>query len=267
VRVETTTGDVIESATVKLLEWDSATSAYITTSQQKTNANGDATFNIELSQHLYKFLVIKDSFQQETQANLITVTGLTTLVTLEVAATDTSFNINGFSGTLTNQTVNATHQIAFFTVTDNTGLTSEFCLNVYDVLGNIRTLISVNCTTSASAILVSLPFNINKTMATLIEGTGENSRTFAVVDTILIKEISNIEEILEEFGFIILVPFGLIIVAFGVGLMIGNIYIGTSLIIVMAWVSNQITSTYMPGKIAGVITIICLLIMWGSYKK
>jgi len=267
VKVEDKFGLLIPKAFVQLQEWDSTKNAYITVSQLQTDNLGQAVFQIELNKKVYKFIVTKNNLIADTNPTFLQIDGQTTVVTLADIITKEYINIAGVTGILTTIVYNSTHHYAKLVASNTAQTVTTFCLNVFDVKGSSDLSLIKNCNISSGITLTTSPFLTLKPTDTKITATVENSNRVYLLKTIILKGTDSLENALSKYGFSPLIPIILLIGSLALGFTMGNIYIGSLLVIFSLWISNFLTSKYMPVEVAGVLTVILLLIIYGGYKR
>jgi len=266
VLVKDTLSFFVESAIVNLLEWKPAQSAYVSVAQCQTAANGQCSLNIELNNKLYKFQATKDTSTKTTNGQIITVTDSTITITLEditlTAAPDLENVVTSFNETVVGNVSTTRLQWA-----DTDGVVSQACITTYRDTGFTQQILSQNCTSSSSGILFATN-NINNTFAIKIVGTVDYAGTSYIVGTFRHLSTGDISFALEDYGIDIFIPTLFLLIALGVGLFFGNIYISLFLAIILEWIAAiSIVPGIISTSIAVVITVIALLAFWGLRKK
>ncbi len=265
--VKNSLSQLIESAICSALEWRPSESAFVSVAQGLTNVNGETLLNIELNTIIYEFSCTKDQFTTITNAQIVQVdlSSLTIILNDVILAPVPLFP--NLATSLTNSSINATHQLVTYTFADSDGLTTEACLQSFLVNGNRQTFVQENCVSSSTGSIL-LTVNINQTADVLVRGvlTTPDVLDF-VTDTLTFKGTGDISFSLAAIGMDILIPTIFILLGLGLGILLSNINIAITLMAVGAWMAVAFVPTVIGGSIAMFITVIVGLMLYGGFDK
>lgn len=267
-RAQANTGQYIENALCTASEWKSGSSSYVKVAEGMTNVNGRATLNIELANKQYVFHCEKDDIEKTTEGMIITTNALELPMIMIIAGTTFTNILNGLSGTLTNTTLNATHQRITFEWNDVNNLDPTGFLKVYTVLGNKKTLVyETNSTGSLNQIITDI--NINSTSRILVLGSilASDDIIYDVGELWFMPSFS-MEGALNEWGISPLLVLIIIISCMSIGLMISpqNFFISLIFIIGGAFFSALLMPSIMTFTIAIFISLVAILTIWGAQQ-
>jgi hypothetical protein len=110
-------------------------------------------------------------------------------------------------------------------------------------------------------------YNVNTTKTLLFEATTEYNGKMFVFDTIELKGTQGISGTLDSYGLAVFIPLMLITASIGIGLLVGEIYIGVILVFISGWISTGLVPQYFPITYAVVTSIITGLILFGGYRR
>jgi hypothetical protein len=264
VKVETSI-DVIAGQLVNLLAWDSSASAFITIGQSKTDSNGDAFFNIELGNRVYKVTATRQGETRSSPEQVIRVSG--TIVYLNFGTPLEQYPTQTFgdvSFSLTNTTYNSTHDLITFTFADENNLVTKACIEINRLRGSYSTQISENCVNSASGQILVITSRDNEFVKEVL-AVAYSGNDFQKLGNILYKSNLNIEDSLGDLSKWFVLIMILAVMALGIYLQnIPTLTIGT---IITSWVVYSIFSNTMSYTIPLLITIIMILVLYGTFKK
>jgi len=267
-QVETSGAEFVEGAICVAAEWDSDISGFRSVAEGLTNINGITTLNIELNIKSYKFTCSKSGVSSSTESQIIQSTETTIPIILDVSIgvrPDDTFG--GITGSLTNVSLNDTHQLITFNWFDVYNLDNTGQLAVYRVRGTTKTLIGTAQQSSSNPGELFVIVDINQSYRIQVEGsiidTGNGE---IVLGTILYLPSSDISVSLSEYGLDLLVPILFIIIGIAIGLSLQpqNIYISAIAVIGMVWLSVAIVPSVISTTVALFVTAISSIILWGK---
>jgi len=264
VKAESTTNP-IEGQLVNLLSWDTDSSSYITVGQSKTNSNGDAFFNVLLGNTVYKVNAVRNGEIETAPEQIIYLSGTVIFLYFGDNLEDyPTYNTNGITYSLINQSFNATHDLITFTFTDNFNLVTNVCLDVNRIRNSYRTQLSSNCVTTSSGeiqIYTSINNSFTKEVVAKVYYNDQyfnlNSITYSTSLT-LENGLGNLSKWLALAMMVALLALGVYIENInlvGVGTIIGS------------WVVYSIFNNTMSYTVPLLITIIMILVLYGTFKK
>lgn len=265
--VKNSLSQFVESAICSALEWRPSESAFVSVAQGLTNVNGENLLNIELNTKIYQFSCTKQSFTTVTNAQIIQVDLSTlTIILNDVILVPTTLFPNLFTS-LTNTTINATHQLITYTFTDSDGLTTEGCLQTFLVNGNRQTFDSETCVSSSSGSILVI-VNNNQTSDVLLKGVLTTPSVIDyVTDSITIKGTGDISFQLAKIGMDVLIPTIFILLGLGLGILLSDINVAVILMAVGGWGAVAFVPTVLSAGIAMFITVIVALMIYGGFTR
>ena len=267
VQVTADTGQLIQDALCLVLEWKPFQSAYVSVAEGNTNTEGKTNLNILLNTNLYKFQCSKSGVSATTSSQIIQTTG--TLIPIQLSTgTTTPTNIYGsLTYNLTNTTLNVTHQLITFSFSDSNNLVTQACINTYKLIGTKQTLLSSNCSVSASGQLLKI-VNINNTYTLQVVGLVYINGLEIPLDSIIFKGTGNLTDALHDYHLDLLIPLLFLIIGVSIGLMITpqNIFISIIGAVIMVWASVVVVPSIISTTMAIFITFICGLMLYGGHK-
>ncbi len=265
--VKNSLSQLVESAVCSALEWRPSQSAFITVAQGLTNVNGETLLNIELNTKIYKFSCTKDVFTTVTNAQIVQIDGSSlTIILNDILLVPTTLFPN-LATSLTNSSINATHQLVTYTFSDSDGLTTEGCLQSFFVNGNRQTFIEESCISSSTGSIL-LTVDINQSSDIRMQGVLTTPTvTDYVTDTLTFKGFGNIAFEFAKVGLDILIPTIFILLGLGLGILLLNINIAVILMATGAWLAVALVPSVMSGSIAMFITVIVGFMLWGGFTR
>ena len=257
--------DVISGQLVNLLVWSSSQSSFITVGQSTTNSNGDAFFNVELGNKVYKVTSTRNGETVTSPEQIIDLSGTIIYVffgdSLEEYPTETYKDI---TYSLTNTSFNSTHDLITFSFSDANNLVTQACLEVNRLKGSKSTTISENCVSSASGE-IQIYTSINNTFTKEVLARAYIGDTTRKLDNIIYESSLTLEGGLGNLSQWVVLIMILAVIALGVYL--ENIaFLGVG-VIVISWVTYSIFSSTLSYTIPLLITIIMVLVLYGTFKK
>ncbi len=265
--VKNTLSQLVESAICSALEWRPAESAFVSVAQGLTNVNGETRLNIELNTKIYKFSCTKQTFTTVTNAQIIQLDGTTLDIILNDILLIPTTLFPNLVTSLTNSSINSTHQLVTYTFADSDGLVTEGCLQSFFVNGNRQTFDQENCVNTPTGSIL-LTVNINQTSDILMKGILTTPAiTDYVTNTLTFKGTGDISFQLARIGLDILIPTMFALLGLGLGVLLLNINIGVILMAVGGWLAVALVPSVMSGATAMFITVIVALMIWGGYVR
>ncbi len=267
VEVKDTLSFFVDAAIVNLLEWKPSQNSFISVAQCETFSDGKCLLNVELGNKLYKFQAIKGSASKTTSSLIIEESGKLIPITLESIVLDQKANSDNIIAEMTQDINNVTNISIIrleWSTRDNTN--AKACLNVFESPGYAQKLLNKNCSVSNSGVIF-MTTNISRPSTIQVIGTVQDSKNVLTIDIFTYKGTGSLANALEQYNLNVLVPIILLLLGFSVGLFFGNIYISLILAIVGQWVGVAIVPSVINSSMAVVISILCLLVMWGIYKR
>ncbi len=265
--VKNSLSQFVESAVCSALQWQPSESAFISVAQGLTNVIGETMLNIQLNNVIYKFSCTKDTFTTITNAQVIQIdeSSLTIILDDVILAPTTLFP--NLVTSLTNTTINSTHQLITYNFADSDGLTTEACLQVFLVNGNRRNFETENCvSTSTGTILLTV--DVNQTSNILIQGILTTSEVIDyVTDSITIQGTGNLAGQLAKIGMDVIIPTMLLLLGLGLGILLSKIEIAVVFMAVAGWVSVAFVPTILKSTIAMFITVVVALMLWLGFNR
>ncbi len=265
--VKNTLSQLVESAICSALEWRPEESAFMSVAQGLTNVNGETILNIELNTKIYKFSCTKQTFTTVTNAQVIQVDeSILNIILNDIILIPTTLFPN-LATSLTNSSINATHQLVTYTFSDADGLTTEGCLQSFFVNGNRQTFIQENCVSTSTGSLL-LTVNINQTSDILMKGILTTpSVTDYVTDTLTFKGTGDIAAQFARLGLDVLIPTIFMLLGLGLGILMFNINVAVVLMSVGGWLGVALVPSIISGATAVFVTVIAGMMLWGGYTR
>ena len=267
VKAITDTGLLVNAAICQALEWKPSLSAFVSVAQGTTDSTGETLLNVELGTKLYKFQCTKGTSTAYSSNKIISVSGTSTTIQLATTIVTPSNVFEGITYSLTNTSINSTHQRITYTWSDSNGLVDIGCLKIYKVVGTKFIELQSSCVSSSSSN-IQLIQNINQTYTIRAISSINVDGVVTDLDYIEYQPVDSIGKALKEYGLDIIIPLLFIIIGFSVGFLLSpqNIYISIISTIVMVWLSVAIVPSVISSVIASFVTLICGLMFWGAYK-
>ncbi len=269
VQVTASTGPFVQGAVCQALEWKPAQSAFVSVAEGNTNTEGSTILNIEIGTKLYKFTCSKDGVSVISPQNIVQVSGATIPLVLDIGAAAPVTLLSNFIFTLTNATLNATHQQVTYTFNSQDNLVTEACLKLFKVNGNVVSLLEAPTCVSSSGSEIQIIVDINQTFSQKVVATAEESGVVRDVDEIHYLGEFSFETSLSAYGMHILVPLLFLVISLVLGLMIipSNIYISLFSMLVGVWFTRFLVPSVMSLTSTIFITVLVLLMLWGSFRR
>ena len=265
--VKNSLSQFVESAVCSALEWRASESAFVSVAQGLSNVVGETLLNIQLNTKIYKFSCTKGEFTTITNAQIVQIDTSNLIIILNDVILEPTTLFPNLVSSITNTTINTTHQLITYNFADADGLTTESCLNVYNVNGNRQNLNAQNCVSSSTGTLL-LTININQTSDLLIQGTLTTPSVIDfVVESLTFKGNGNIANQFKIIGLDILIPTMFILLGLGLGILLSKIEIGVVFIAIAAWVSVAFVPTILKSSIAMFITVVVAMMLWGGFNR
>lgn len=264
-------GEEQNLALVKLLEWKPAQSAFVDVSQTKTNLNGEAFFNIEIGTKSYIFQAIKDNLSAKSSEDgevIFNDNEARTLI-LTLLPQITNPVLDGIQYNITENTTqrNFNKSQIFFSWNDPRNTVTKACLEYYKENYASKIFLVENCVEASTGQMFPV-FNINKSFNTVVEAKlyvgGDNPYK---LQTFYYKSSENFESVFANYGFLSWILLFIAIAVLVFGLNIGNLYVSAIGFTVFSWVAVLFVPSFMTGKVATFITIVCILICTGGFKR
>jgi hypothetical protein len=268
IRAITDIGQLVNAATCSALEWKPSLSAFVTVAQGETDSNGETVVNVELGTKLYKFYCYKGTASAYSSSNkIISTSGLSTTITLETTVLTPSNTFGDLTYSLTNETLNATHQRITYTWSDGNNLVNTGCLNIYKVIGTKFTSLQSSCVDSSGSS-IQLIQNINQTYEIRAVASIEIDSKTTNLGYIKFESQYSLKNSLDDYSLDLVLPLIIILLSIGIGFLLSpkNIYISIITIILGVWLCNNMFAETITTNISIYITIVCLLMMWGAYR-
>lgn len=267
VKAITDTGLLVNSAVCSALEWKPSLSAFVTVAQGLTDSTGETTLNVELGTKLYQFKCTKGSSSSTSGNKIIGSSGLTTTLQLATTIITPANLFKTLTYSLTNESVNSTHQRIIFSFDDSSGVVDTGCLKIYKVLGTKFTELQSSCVSSSSSEIqliqdINQTYTIRAVASINIDGATTN------IGYIEFESEGSISKALKDYGLDIILPLVFLFIGFSIGFLLvpQNIYISIIGSIVMVWLSVAIVTSVISSVIASFSTIVLGLMFWGGYK-
>jgi len=265
--VKNSLSQFVESAVCSALEWRPSESAFVSVAQGLSNVIGETMLNIQLDTIIYKFSCTKDTFTTITNAQIIQIDDSSlTIILNDVILVPTTLFPNLVTS-LTNTTLNATHQLITYNFADSDGLTTQACLRVFLVNGNRQTFETENCVSSATGTIL-LTVDTNQTSNILIQGTLTTPEVINfVTDSITIKGTGDLAGQLAKIGLDILLPTMFMLLGLGLGILLSKIEIAVVFMVIAGWISVAFVPTILKSSIAMFITVVVAMMLWGGFNR
>ena len=265
--VKNSLSQFVESAVCSALEWRPSESAFVSVAQGLSNVIGETRLNIQLNTVIYKFSCTKDSFTTITNAQIIQIDDSSlTIILNDIILAPTPLFPNLVTS-LTNTTLNATHQLITYNFADSDGLTTEACLRVFLVNGNRQTFDTENCVSSATGTIL-LTVDTNTSSNVLIQGTLTTPDVVNfVTDSLTIKGTGNLAGQLAKIGLDILLPTMFMLLGLGLGILLSKIEIAVVFMVIASWMSVAFVPTILKSSIAMFITVVVAMMLWGGFNR
>jgi hypothetical protein len=257
----------IEDVIVKALQWDSATSSYITVSEAKTNSLGSGTLNIILEDKLYKFRAVQNGNFAETVDMIISTSenGQRIPIVLSDIVSETKYLLENvvfdisesFDNTINTSTINVSWE-------DLDGLDQTVCINSFRIVNSNLVKLSndsTNCLTSASNTLEK-NFLINSSYDIVLKVQAKIDGNYIDIEEFTYYSNTHISEVLKSLNLDFLMVTILNIISISLGLFFRNVYIGSILLMFAGIFSLIILPNVITSAIAafyifiGIVTII-----------
>ena len=265
--VKNSLSQFVESAVCSALEWRPSESAFVTVAQGLSNVNGEILLNIQLNTKIYKFSCTKDTFTTITNAQIIQLDDSSLTIILDDLLLEPVSLFPNLVTSLTNTTLNTSHQLITYNFADSDGLTTQACINVYLVNGNRQTFQTQTCvSTSTGTILLAV--NTNQTSNVLIQGglTTSEINNF-ITNSLTFQGVGNIAQQFKIIGLDVLIPTILLLLGLGLGILLKKIEIAVIFMLIAGWVSVGFVPTIMKSSIAMFISVIVALMLWGGFNR
>ena len=267
--VTASTGQFVQGAICQALEWTPAQSAFISVAEGNTNTEGATILNIEIGTKLYKFTCTKDGNTVTSPQNIVQVSGATIPLVLDIGEAAPVLLLNNFIYTLTNLTLNSTHQQVIYNFNSQDNLVTEACLKLYRISGNIRSLLQSPTCISASSGEIQIIVNVNQSFNQKVVATAEEDGIVREVDEISFLGSFSLEKTLEIYGMHVLIPLLFLIGGLVLGLMIKPASMTVSLVamFVMMWLANTLIPSIMSLSSTLFVSTIFILMIWGTLRR
>lgn len=149
-------GTLAQNALIKVLKYDLTTNSYVVREQLVTNFEGRATFDVQLNQEFYKFIVEYpvETIALTTDPSYIDSTAITLVVSTGIDGTEYRY-VLGAAGALDFNYATTNFR---FTWSDTNAVVTNSCVYAYKLLNNFTaTLVNSSCSTaSAGTILLAV---------------------------------------------------------------------------------------------------------------
>ncbi len=265
--VKNSLSQFVESAVCSALEWRASESAFVSVAQGLSNVVGETMLNIQLNTVIYKFSCTKDTFTTITNAQIIQIDDSSLNIILNDVLLAPTTLFPNLVTSLTNTSINSTHQLITYNFADSDGLTTEACLNVYLVNGNRQSLNQQNCVSSATGTIL-LTVDTNQTSDILIQGALTTPEVLNyVTDSFTIKGIGDIAGQFKIIGLDVILPTILVLLGLGLGILLSKIEIAVVFVAIAGWVSVAFVPTIMRASIAMFISVVVGLMLWLGYNR
>lgn len=264
-------GLFISGASCSLLEWKPTASAYESVAQGITDVDGTYKFAIELNTKIYKALCSYNGISKTDllgNAGLITVTGEIQpiyIITDELILTSNLLNVDY---SFTNTTENSTHDRLTFTWTDNDGLVSEGCINLYNNNKFGKQLISSTCA-SGSSNEIQIVANVNNSFNLLAQAVLVDTNSNDIgLETILFPGNATFEGYIQKYHLDLIIPILFFFLGVGLGLYLDpqNIYISLIAVFILSWIGFALVPSTLSFSIVTFISVVDIIMIWGTYK-
>ena len=268
INVVADTGQLIQGAVCRALEWRPAESAFITVAQSLTDINGETLLNVEIGTKLYKFSCTKAGVTVTSNQQIIQVSGTIVAITMPTQFVIPEPSLLTFTGNVTNQSVNGSHEIVIFDFIDPAGTVVQGCLQIFQKSGTTETLLQENCTASSQGQL-QLLVDVNQTFTTVAKGVVTVDGFDTIVDELVFSSRTSLETGLKKYGLHILVPLLLLFLGMSLGLMIKpeNIFLSMIGAFIGVWFGFIIVPSIISFSIATFAVIIIAFMMWGGARR
>lgn len=269
VQVTASTGPFVQGAVCQALEWKPAQSAFVSVAEGNTNTEGSTILNIEIGTKLYKFTCSKDGVSVTSPQNIIQVSGATIPLVLDIGEAAPVTLLSNFIFTLTNATLNETHQQITYTFNSQDNLVTEACLRLFKINGNVRSLLEPETCVSSSSGEIQIIVDINQTFSQKVVATAEEGGVSRDVDELNFLGEFSFETSLSAYGMHILVPLLFLVVTLVLGLMIkpSNIHISLFAMLAGSWFTYKLVPGVMSLTSTIFINVVLLLMLWGSFRR
>jgi len=220
---------------------------------------------VELGNKVYKVTSTRNGETVTSPEQIIDLSGTIIYVffgdSLEEYPTETYKDI---TYSLTNTSFNSTHDLITFSFSDANNLVTQACLEVNRLKGSKSTTISENCVSSASGE-IQIYTSINNTFTKEVLARAYIGDTTRKLDNIIYESSLTLEGGLGNLSQWVVLIMILAVIALGVYL--ENIaFLGVG-VIVISWVTYSIFSSTLSYTIPLLITIIMVLVLYGTFKK
>jgi hypothetical protein len=258
------TGQFVNNAVCKAMEWIPISSSFLTRSEGLTNTQGQTSLNIEIGTKSYKFRCTKDGYTTDSNAQIISSSGQTVTLVLSIGSITPEPQFENVDFSLYNVTYNSTHQRIYFDWMDNDGTSRGVCLKQYRLGAINKLLLNQSCSTSSSG-QIQLLSNVNQTYNILFEAYIDDSK----MDTLTFLGSESFAFNLKNYHLDIFLPLIFIILGISAGFFIQpqNIYISILMVMVGTALSFFIVPTIISFSIATFIWIICGFLLWGGSRQ